>query len=40
MRFVRVVCALVFFGLVMAGAMSCGKKAPPRPPDEAGYGAP
>lgn len=31
------VCVILLFGFVLMGTMACGKKGPPRPPDEAGY---
>jgi|GEM_PF-3930900 len=31
------VCLIVLLGLVSAGAAACGKKGPPKPPQDASY---
>jgi predicted small lipoprotein YifL len=37
MRLRVFVCLVVLFGFVSMGAAGCGKKGPPKPPDEASY---
>ena len=36
----NLICLVLLLSFISLGALSCGKKAPPRPPDEASYKVP